>query len=188
MTQLEDSEIIGLFFERSEQAVLELEKRYGKAVRQTAENILRDRLDAEECVNDTYLKVWSSIPPQRPDYLGSYVCRIARNTAVSRLRAETAEKRNRGLDLILDELEECISSRENVEDRLEARELTEAIDRFLSSLDYDDRYLFVRRYWYADPVKDIAAAMQVRENRLSVRLFRLREKLRKTLIKEGLLV
>ena len=188
MTCLEDSKIIGLFFERSEQAVAELDKKYGKAVKQTAENILRDRLDAEECVNDTYLKVWNSIPPQRPDYLGSYVCRIARNTAVSRLRAETAEKRNRGLDLILDELEECLPARETAEERLEIQELTEAIDRFLAALDYDDRYLFVRRYWYADSVKDIAAAMHVRENRLSVRLFRLREKLRLSLVKEGLLV
>ena len=188
MTHLEDAQIIDLFFERSEQAIEELDKKYGNAVRQTASNLLRDRQDAEECANDAYLAVWRNIPPQRPDYLGSYVCRIVRNLAVSRLRSESAAKRNRNLDLVLDELAECIPSRADPQAEIEAKELTAAISCFLSALDYDDRYLFVRRYWYADPVKDIAAAMHVRENRLSVRLFRLREKLRKTLLKEGLLV
>lgn len=188
MKHLEDSAIIQLFFERSERALSELDRRYGNAVRQTAANILRDRLDAEECVSDTYLKVWNNIPPQHPDFLGSYVCRIARNTAVSRIRGESAAKRSRGLDLVLDELGDCIPSPVNVEAAYETKELIASIQRFLSSLDYDDRYLFVRRYWYADPVRDIAAAMHLRENRVSVRLFRLREKLRNTLRKEGLLV
>ena len=188
MTHLEDPEIIDLFFERSEQAIRELDQKYGKAVKRIAENILRDSLDAEECVNDAYLGVWSNIPPQRPDSLGSYVCRIARNRAVSRLRAASAGKRNSGFDLVLDELGECIPSGADVEAVIEGKELTRAIDRFLSTLGHDDRYLFVRRYWYADSMKDIAAAMGRKENQLSVRLFRLREKLRKTLVKEGLLV
>ena len=187
MTQLDDSKIIDLFVERSEQAIQELDKKYGKSVKQTAANILHDRQDAEECVNDAYLGVWSTIPPQHPDHLGSYVCRIARNLAVSRIRGESAAKRNRSFDLVLDELADCIPSRVNVENELEAKELLEAIDRFLSALVYDDRFIFVRRYWYADSVKEIAESMNVRENRISVRLFRLREKLRKTLVKEGLL-
>ena len=108
MTHLEDREIIDLFFERSERAIRELDSKYGKAVKAIAGNVLRDRQDAEECVNDAYLGVWSSIPPQRPDSLGSYVCRIARNQAISRLRSNTAAKRNDGFDLVLDELEECI--------------------------------------------------------------------------------
>lgn len=185
---MEDSEIIGLFFERSEQAVGELDKKYGAAVKKTAANLLRDRLDVEECANDTYLRVWSNIPPQRPDFLGSYVCRIARNLAVSKLRSSAAAKRNSGFDLVLEELEECIPSRVDVETEYEAKELAEAINRFLASLGYDDRFLFVRRYWYADSVREIAAVMQLPVNRISVRLFRLREKLRKTLQKEGLLV
>lgn len=185
---MEDSEIIGLFFERSEQAVGELDKKYGAAVKKTAGNLLRNSLDVEECANDTYLKVWTSIPPQRPDFLGSYVCRIARNLAVSRLRSARAVKRSSGFDLVLDELEECIPSRVDVEAEYEASELADEINRFLAGLDYDDRFLFVRRYWYADSVKDLAAATHQRENRISVRLFRLREKLRKTLQKEGLLV
>lgn len=187
MTHMEDSAIIDLFFERSEQAVAELQQKYGAAVRKTAGNLLRDRQDAEECVNDTYLRVWSSIPPQRPDFLDSFVCRITRNLAVSMLRSKTAAKRNHELDLVLGELEACIPSPVNVEADYEVKELTEEINRFLSRLSYDDRFLFVRRYWYADSVGDIAAEMKIPENRVSVRLFRLREKLRKTLQKEGLL-
>lgn len=188
MTHLEDREIIDLFFERSEQAIRELDKRYGRAVKKTVGNILRDSQDAEECVNDAYLGVWSSIPPQRPEHLGGFVCRIARNRAVSRLRSEKAAKRNRGFDLVLDELAEIIPSGADPETELEAKELARAVDRFLSTLDYDDRFLFLRRYFYADSVRDIAAATGRKENQLSVRLFRLREKLRKNLIKEGLLV
>lgn len=185
---MDDSQIIGLLFERSEQAVEAMEKSYGASVRKTAGNILRDRQDAEECVNDVWLAAWNSIPPKRPEPLGAYLCRIARNLAVSKLRSETAQKRNGGFALVLDELSECIPSRIDLERELENRELLDAVHCFLSALDYDDRFLFVRRYWYADPVRDIAAAMGVRENRVSLRLFRLREKLQKQLQKEGLLV
>ena len=182
---MEDSKIIDLFFAREEQAIEELDRKHGSVVRKTAANILRDRQDVEECVNDTYLGVWNNIPPQRPNPLISFVCRIARNLAVSRLRRETAARRNSSFDLVLDELEDFIPSRMNVEMDYETKELIAAINRFLSELDYDDRFLFVRRYWFADSVKDIAAAMHSRENRISVRLFRLREKLKKSLKKEG---
>ena len=184
---MEDAQIVDLFFERSEQAIDELQKKYGAAVAKTAANILRSRQDAEECANDTYLAVWDSIPPHRPDPLVAYVCRITRNLAVSKLRSETAQKRNHSLDLVLDELEDFLPSGADVEADYDYKETVEGINRFLFTLDYDDRYLFVRRYWYADSVQEIAAAMQLRENRVSLRLFRLREKLRKTLQKEGLL-
>ena len=122
MRQLEDSKIIDLFFERSEQAIDELSRKYGPAVKKTAANILNDRLDVEECVNDTYLRTWDSIPPQSPNPLVSYVCKIARNLAINRYHANRAEKRNRGFDLILDEMEECIPSGENEETEKEAKE------------------------------------------------------------------
>ena len=185
---MEDSQIVDLFFERSEQAISELDKKYGAAVKKTAANILHSQQDAEECANDTFLAVWESIPPHRPEPLVSYVCRIARNLAVSKLRSETAQKRNRSLDLVLDELEEFIPSALSVEADYDYKEIVEEINRFLSTLDYNDRFLFVRRYWFADSVKEISAAMNERESRISMRLFRLREKLRKTLKKEGLLV
>lgn len=136
MRQLEDSKIIDLFFERSEQAIDELSRKYGPAVKKTAANILSDRLDVEECVNDTYLRTWDSIPPQSPNPLVSYVCIIARNLAINRYHANRAEKRNRGFDLILDEMEECIPSGVNVETELEAKELSAAINSFLYSLMY----------------------------------------------------
>ncbi len=182
---MNDSEIIGLFFERSEQAVEELNRKYGSAVKKTASNILSSRQDVEECVNDAYLRCWNSIPPRKPNSLAAYVCRIARNLAVDRYHANTAEKRSGNYGLVLDELEECIPSGIDVETELEAKELTSAIDRFLSGLSRQDRFLFVRRYWYSDSVTDLAAMTGSSANRVSVRLFRIREKLRKTLTKEG---
>ena len=184
---MEDSQIIALFDERSEQAIVELDRKYGAAVKKTAANILHDRLDVEECANDTYLGVWNTIPPQRPDPLMSYVCRIARNLAVNRAHAKTAAKRNAAYDLALDELAECIPSGVSLETELEAKELSAAINRFLAGLSPEDRRLFVRRYWYACSVAELAAMTHAAPNRISVRLFRIREKLRKYLMKEGLM-
>jgi len=185
--QLEDSKIISLFFERSEQAIKELDCKYGSAVKKTAANILNDRLDTEECVSDTYLRVWNNIPPRVPNPLMGYVCRIARNLAVNRYHANRAEKRNGNYGLVLDEMEECIPSGVNIETDYDAKELSTAINRFLSTLNPEDRFLFVRRYWYADSVSDLAVITKSSNNRISVRLFRLREKLRITLVKEGFL-
>lgn len=185
MRSLEDSSIISLFWARSEQAIHELSRKYGSAVEKTAGNILSDRRDVEECVNETYLKVWNSIPPQKPNPLVSYVCRIARNLAINRYHADKAEKRGGNYALVLDEMEECIPSGMNVETELEAKELAAAINRFLPSLNEEDRFLFVRRYWYADSVSALAAMTGGSQNRVSLRLFRIREKLRKALTKEG---
>lgn len=187
MTRLEDSAIISLFFERSEQAIDELNRKYGPAVKKTAANILNDRLDVEECVNDTYLRVWNSIPPHAPNPLAGFVCKIARNLAVNRYHANRAEKRSGNYALILNEMEECIPSGVSVETEYDAKELGAAINRFLSTLNKEDRFLFVRRYWYADSVTELAVLTNGSANRISVRLFRLREKLRITLMKEGFL-
>lgn len=187
MRPLEDSQIVALFHERSEQAIAELDRKYGAAVRKTAANILNDRQDEEECVNDTYLGVWNSVPPQKPDPLLSYVCKIARNLAVKKFHARSAQKRNSAYDLALDELEECIPSALSVEDELAAKELSAAIGRFLDTLGYEDRFCFVRRYWYADAVSDIAEMTHSGSHRVSVRLFRTREKLNRYLKEEGLL-
>ena len=187
MPHLDDSRIISLFYERSEQAVEELNRKYGAAIRKTAANILGDRLDAEECVNDTYLRVWNSIPPQNPNPLASYVCKIARNLALDRYRSNKAAKRNGNLDLVLEEMEECLPADWNMETELEAKELTAAINRFLSNLTQDDRFLFVRRYWYGDSAADLSAQTNSSTNRISVRLFRIRKKLKEYLTEEGFL-
>ena len=132
MTRMEDSKIISLFFERSEQAIEELDRKHGPTViKRTAANILKDRLDVEECVSDTYLRTWNSIPPQAPNPLASYVCRIAYNLAIDRYHANTAEKRNGKYDLVLDEIEECIPSGMSVETEQDANELSASINSFL---------------------------------------------------------
>ncbi len=183
-----DAEIIDLFFERSEQAIPALAEKHGKSVERVAWNILGNHEDAEECVNDTWLGAWNSIPPHAPSPLRTYVCRIARNLAMKSFHSRSALKRNSYYDAALDELEDCIPDRTDVEGDYLAKELSEAIDRFLDSLSYDDRFLFMRRYWYADSLSDISQMNGMSYNRVSVRLFRLREKLKSYLIKEGLLV
>ena len=183
-----DAQIIDLFFERSEQAIEELAKKHGGAVSRIAYNILGNRQDAEECVNDTWLGTWNAIPPERPAPLRSFVCRIARNLAAKRYHANTAEKRNSQYDLALDELAECIPDRDNVEDTYGAKELAAAISRFLDTLEYSDKFVFMRRYWYADSLTDIAAMSGLRYKTVSVRLTRIKAKLKHYLMKEGLLV
>lgn len=182
---MEDKEIIGLFYERSEQAIGELALKYGRLVRRVANNILNDAEAAEECENDTYLACWNSIPPEYPQQLTSYVCRIARNKAISLHRAASAQKRNSLYDVSLDELEDCLIGFGSAEDELQAKELGEAINRFLGSLKAEDRLMFMRRYWFSDPVSEISKRLKTSENRVSVRLFRIREKLRRFLKKEG---
>ena len=181
-----DEEIINLFFERSEQAIDELAKQHGGAVTCVVRNILGNEQDAEECVNDTYLGVWNAIPPHRPKPLRTFVCRIARNLATKKYHANTAEKRNSQYDLALDELAETLAADGGVEQELEAQELRAAINGFLGTLSAADRFLFLRRYWYAESVKDVARAAHSTAGSVAVRLFRIREKLRLYLEKEGL--
>lgn len=181
----EDSKLIELFFERSEQAIDLLSKKYGAVCMRLAQNLLTVRQDAEECVNDAYLAVWETVPPERPDPLIAYLCRIVRNLALKKLRANTAAKRS-GYDTALDELAESIASNESVENELEARELAKHIDRFLSSLGRDERVLFVRRYWFSDSLSELAELFGASEHALSARLYRTREKLKKYLDREGI--
>ena len=184
---MEDQAIISLFLERSEQGIVELISKYGKAVSKITFNILADPQDAEECANDTYLGVWNSIPPIIPKSLGAYCCGIARNQALSRYQTNTAKKRNSHFDAALDELEDTIPALGTVESELEAKELSDCISKYLARLPYDDRYAFLRRYYYADSITDIAETLGKTPHRISVRLFRIRENLRKYLRKEGML-
>ena len=183
-----DTEIINLFFERSEQAIDELAKKYGNAVARVARNILGNEQDTEECVNDTYLGTWNAIPPHRPSPLRTFVCKIARNLATKKYHANTAVIRNSQYDLVLDELEEYLADNSSVEEAYDAKELAEAINGFMATLNYSDRFIFTRRYWYSDPVKDIVKMAHSTTNSVTVRLFRIRKKLKLYLEKEGLLV
>ena len=184
---MEDSKIIELLFDRSEEAITELSEKYGKVCKSVAENILNNHRDSEECVNDAFLAVWNTIPPQHPEHLLSYVCRIVRNLAVKKFHANTAQKRNSIYDVALDEIKECFPSSVSVEDEIEAIEVSRAIDRFLESMDKQNRILFVRRYFYSDSVEELAELFRTSKHNISVRLSRIRKNLKKYLIKEGVL-
>lgn len=185
---MEDDKIIELFFERSEQAIKELSNKYGHICERVADNILNNRSDSEECVNDAYLGVWNTIPPQKPNPLLSYVCRIVRNTALKRYHSNTAQKRNSTYDIALDEIAECFSSSTSVEDEAEANEVAAIINAFLEALDEKSRIMFVRRYYYADSIEEIAGLFNTSRHYVSVKLSRIRKALKKHLINEGVYI
>lgn len=184
---MDDSKIIELFYERSEQAIIELSNKYGHICYKLADNILNNRLDSEECVNDAYLAVWNTVPPQKPDPLLSYVCRIVRNLALKKYHDNTAQKRNSIYDVALDEIAECIPASFSVEDEATAGEIAGLIDRFLETLDRDSRVMFVRRCWHADSIKEIAGLFHKSRHYVSVRLSRIRKALKRYLTEEGYL-
>lgn len=183
-----DNEIIDLFYERSEQAIKELSNKYGSVFRKVARNILNNDLDAEECINDALLGAWNTIPPQNPNPLLTYICRIVRNLSIKKFHANTAVKRNSFYDAALDELEECLASSVNVENEFAVKELTRLLDSFLDTLDKENRIMFVRRYWYSDSISDIAEMFHISSNKVTVRLFRTREKLKNYLRKAGFII
>ncbi len=181
----DDSKIIDLFFARDEQAIVELSEKYGAVCKIISKNILKNELDAEECVSDTYLALWNRIPPERPEPLRAYVIRIIRNISIAKYHANTSLKRNSYYDTALDELEECISDCCTIEDEIDADRLAMYLNNFIESLDKESRIMFMCRYWCSDSVSDIARMFGIRSHTVSVRLFRIREKLKEYLSKEG---
>lgn len=182
---MEDSEIIALFFARSEQAIQALADKYGRIFQNLAGNILANRRDAEECINDTYLGVWNRIPPSRPENLAAYVCRITRNLALKRYESNNAKKRKSQYDIAYEELENCLYTAADPAIICEKKELIRLIETFLDSLKQEDRILFIRRYWFADSVLEIAAKTGMTPNNVSVRLARTRDKLKIYLERSG---
>jgi len=186
---LTDVEILDLYWARSELAIGETAQQYGPYCLAIALNILRNREDSDECVNDTYLNAWNAIPPQRPSALSAFLGRITRNLSFDRYKARKAQKRyGNETALILSELEDCIPSSYKADEEIEARVLEETIDNFLTTVGKDDRVFFVRRYWYADSISGIAKRFVVNESRVKTSLFRTRNKLRIILEREGILV
>ena len=186
---MEDSQIIDLYWARLEQAIQETDTKYGGYCRAIAHNILKSMEDSEECVSDTWLRAWNAMPPQRPSVLSAFLGRITRNLSLDRYKAARAEKRGgSSFPAALDELSECVPAPGRVEHALEERELAEAIDRFLRTLPEKDCNLFLRRYWYVDSVQSIAARYAIKENTAKSILFRTREKLRRYLAGEGIIV
>ena len=183
-----DERIIELFFARSEQGIEELDTKYGATCHRIAQNILGNKEDAEECVNDAYLGVWNSIPPKKPSLLSAFLFKILRNLSITRYHANTAQKRNSFYDIALDELGETISTEESVEKECSQKELTNAIEGFLDTLTRENRVIFVRRYWFSESYTEIAKRTGLTEKNISVRLTRIREKMKEYLSERGILV
>lgn len=183
---MEDSEIVDLYWERSENAIAETSKKYSRYCYSIAFNVLHNNEDAEECVNDTYIRAWNAMPTQRPDRLSTFLGKITRNLSINRYRGYTAEKRGSGqTDLVLLELEECVPSPENVEQAVDEMALADAVNRFLALLPRAKRVVFLRRYWYLSPIREIAMEYGMNENRVKSMLFRMRNELKLFLEKEG---
>ena len=176
---MEDEKIIELFFARSETAIKELDSKYGKVCYSISYNILNNNLDAEECVNDAYLGTWNAIPPQRPNPLLAFVCKIVRNISIMRHRTNTAMKRNSTYDVSMNEIEECIAAFDDVEKAIEAKTLAQMIESFLDTLTVENRVIFIRRYWFSDTYAQIAEHVGMTEKNVSVRLTRVRKQMRK---------
>ena len=186
---MDDKQILDLYWERSEAAISETSKKYEKYCRYIAFNILHNDEDSEECVNDTYLRAWNSIPPNRPSVLKTFLGKITRNLSLDRYELLNAKKRNGGqMPLIFDEIQECIPSLDSTENIVEEIALTDILNRFLSSLSLEQRKIFMRRYWYLSPIKEIATEYDMSESKIKMSLFRSRNELKKMLEKEGISV
>ncbi len=181
---LEDNDIIELYFARNEAAIAETEKKYSGYCGAVARNILNKREDEEECLNDTWLSVWNDIPPSRPSVFRAYLGRITRNLSLNILRRRGAGKRG-GLEVIFGELDEALPAVDSVERELDGRELAAAVNEFIAGLSPQERFFFLRRYWYCDPVAEIARRSGVQPQKISQVLFRLRARLKKKLEEEG---
>ena len=184
---MDDMDIIALFEQRKEQAVTETEQKYGGYCRSIAGNLLGFE-DAEECVSDTWLTAWNRIPPAKPLSLRAFLGKITRTLSISRFRSLHAQKRGSGLTLLLSELDECLPDPKGVEEAAETRELSRLLSAWLRSLRQEDRVLFLRRYWYGVPVRQLAGEAGCTENQMAQRMRKLREKLRHLLEQEGIAI
>ncbi len=182
---MEDGQIIQLYWDREEQAIRETERKYGIRLGAMACRIVNSREDAQECVSDTYLTAWNTIPPQWPEYFFAYLAKICRNLCFGRLDWLGAAKRKGEVVSLTREMELCVPDR-RLEDRMEGQELGEALNRFLGTLSRENRMIFLRRYWYADTVAEIAQRYGITQSKVKTSLHRTRNKLSAFLEKEGI--
>lgn len=181
---MEDFEIIELFFKRIEKALHEVKEKYHKLCMKVSNDITKSMLDTEECVNDSYMKLWNAIPPNRPDYLKAFLLRIVKNTSIDWIRRNISRMGGCELTLVYDELAECIADDKNPEDTLG---LKEVINDFLENLEEKNRCIFMKRYWYVMSISEIAKEEGLKESTIKMRLLRMRNKLKVKLEQEDVL-
>ena len=196
---MEDERIVLLYWDRDEAAISESSMKYGAYCTSIAQNILKNPADAEECVNDTYLNAWNAMPPHRPSILSTFLGKITRNLSFNRYKHNTADKRgggempappaaNRGsgeLPVVLEELSDLVSGKDDVEQAFDQKELTKAIDTFLDRLSPKKRSIFISRYWYTDSISEIAVRHNMNDGAVSMTLNRIRLKLHNYLLERG---
>lgn len=186
---MNDSQIIKLYWQRNECAIQETNSKYGAYCYSIANNILTSKEDSEECVNETWLRAWNTMPPQKPNRLNLFLAKITRNLSFDKFKAKTADKRGGGeLTLVLDELESCIADSTDTEKEYSAKELNESINSFLHTLSECECNVFLRRYFYAESVTEISVRYELKESNVNVILSRARKKLRTHLEKEGYII
>lgn len=184
---MEDSKIIDLYWERDENAILYTSEKYGIYLNSISYNLLHVAEDAEECVNDAYMVAWNSMPPKRPSVLKTWLGKVVRNLSLKKWNHDHTQKRYNGIDVIFEELSECIPSKDTVEQTVENIELSQAVNRWLAGLKKKDRVLFVARYWYGISIKELAEKYDKGVNGMTQLLYRLRRDLKKFLEKEDLI-
>lgn len=183
---MDDAQIVQLYWDRNEQAIPATSDKYGSYCTSIAMNILGNQEDAEECVSDTYLNAWNAMPPHRPGILSAFLGKITRNLSFNRYKHNTADKRGGGeLLVVLEELSDLVSGRDDVEQAFDQKELTKAIDAFLDGLSPEKRSIFVSRYWYTDSISEIAVRHDMSDGAVSMTLSRLRRKLHDYLLERG---
>ena len=183
-----DETIVELYWKRDPQAISETEKTYGVLCRSVSYHILQSHEDAEECTNDTWYKAWDTMPPQRPSSLRAYLCRIVRNLSIDRWRRRSSQKRGGGIEVLLDELEDCLPPSPSAEAEAEQRELTAVIERWMEEQTAEKRVLFLKRYWFGMGVEELARWNGCTPQQISQKLLRLRRSLRKRLEQEGVTI
>ncbi len=184
---MDDQQILALYWQRDDAAIAATANSYGSYCYSIAWHILDNEQDAQECLNDTWLSAWNSIPPQRPQQLSTYLGKITRNLAINRFRQRHAQKRGLGQTaLALSELSDCIADPVSLEQRVEEKQLTAVINRFLLAQPEQKRHIFIRRYWYLQPIREIAEAYGISESKVASLLLRMRKRLKVYLEKEGI--
>ena len=182
---MEDKQIIELYFNRSELAIEETSSKYGKLTRSVSFRIVRNEEDTDECESDTYMALWNTIPPENPNPFAAYICRLARNISIKKLRYNTADKRNSFYDVSIGELEEVLTANSDVQKEIEAEELQASINSFLKTLKKTDRVIFVKRFWFNMTLEEISEDTGYSKNYINVHLHRTKERLKAHLTKEG---